>query len=353
MSLLEELQEENAALRKRIAALEELLSQSRDDQAGGNLRASEARYRSLFEQSHDAVFLADLQGRNLAINRRAADMFGYTVDEMMHITVRDTSVEMKQSLDVIERLLAGKHIPTYERWFRKKDGQIFPVEINIELIRDTQGTPLYIQSVVRDITQRKRAEEALRAANQELTLRMQEVERLHAELEEQALHDPLTGLYNRRYLNETMPREIARARRENIPLSIIIGDIDHFKRINDTYTHHAGDEFLIHIANVMKSRTRGSDILCRYGGEEFLMVFPGAGQAAAVQRAEEIRQLCLATNVMYRDILLNASLSFGVATFPDHGENAEEIIVRADIALYISKNNGRNRVTLWAHEHQV
>lgn len=324
-----------------------------DNEAGGKLRASEARYRSLFEQSHDAVFLADLQGRNLAINQRAADMFGYTVDEMMHVTVRDTSMEMEQSLNVIERLLVGENIPTYERWYRKKDGQIFPVEINIELIRDTQGTPLYIQSVVRDITQRKQAEEALRAANQELTLRMSEVERLQAELKEQALRDPLTGLYNRRYLSETMPREIARARRDNAPLSIIIGDIDHFKRINDTYTHHAGDEFLIHIANLMKSRTRGSDILCRYGGEEFLMVFPAAGQTVAMQRAEEIRRACLALNVRYRDIELNTSLSFGVATYPDHGDSTEEIIIRADIALYISKKTGRNRVTLWNPEHQI
>jgi diguanylate cyclase (GGDEF)-like protein len=225
--------------------------------------------------------------------------------------------------------------------------------VNIELIRDRQGNPLYIQSVVRDITQRKQAEEALHAANQELTLRVKEVERLQVELKEQALRDPLTGLYNRRYLNESIPREIARARREKAPLSIIIGDIDHFKRINDTYTHHAGDKYLIDIANIMKSRTRGSDILCRYGGEEFLLVFPGADQMAAVQRAEEIRQTCLATTILYQDKALNTSLSFGVATYPDHGESAEEIIIRADIALYVSKNTGRNRVTIWNPAQQI
>jgi diguanylate cyclase (GGDEF)-like protein/PAS domain S-box-containing protein len=353
MTLLNELQEENDALRKRIAALEEFLSQSHQNQVEEELRASQARYSSLFEQSHDAVFLSDLQGRNLAINQRAADMFGYTIEEMMHVTVRDISVEVDQSLNTVDRLLAGDAIPTYERWYRKKDGQLIPTEVNIELIRDERGIPLYIQSVVRDITQRKLVEKALQTANQELTLRVHEVEHLQAELREQALRDPLTGLYNRRYLNESMPRELARARRDNVPLSVIISDIDHFKRINDTHTHPAGDLLLAKIAEVMKSRTRDSDILCRYGGEEFLFIFPGADQASAIQRAEEIRRTCLSTTVQYRDKLIRASLSFGVATYPDHGLDAEEIIVRADIALYVSKNTGRNRVTVWDPSQQL
>jgi len=318
------------------------------------LRESENRFRSLFEQTHDAVFIIDLGGHHLAANQRAADMLGYSVEEILGLSVSEISAEMEQSQDVLEQLLAGKHVPAYERRFRKKDGQILTVEINVELVRDKNGAPWHIQSVVNDISQRKLAEAeaekaalALKKLNEQLSLRVAEVESLQAELREQALRDPLTGLYNRRYLSETLDREIERAARENQPLSVLISDIDLFKMINDTYGHQVGDFFLVEIARRMKRFTRASDILCRYGGEEFLLVLPNTTCEAAVKRAEELRQICAQTILRSEGKDLGVTLSVGVATFPSHGQTGEEIIIHADKALYQSKHTGRNRVTVW------
>lgn len=125
---------------------------------------NEARYRSLFDQTHDAVFILDLNGNLILANQRAADMLGYTLAEMQTLSVNDVSAEMTKTGTLMVRLVAGEQIPPYERLFRKKNGEIFPVEISPELVWDFNGNPRHIQSVVRDITERKRAEEALRAS---------------------------------------------------------------------------------------------------------------------------------------------------------------------------------------------
>jgi diguanylate cyclase (GGDEF)-like protein len=189
----------------------------------------------------------------------------------------------------------------------------------------------------------------LTEANQQLQARMGEIEQLQDDLREQLLHDPLTGLYNRRYLSENLDREISRAGLNHQPLSIIISDIDHFKRINDTHGHKVGDEFLVKIAALFKSQARGSDFVCRYGGEEFLLILPTADADTARQRAEEIRRRCAETTLAYAGQSLRVSLSFGVAAYPTHGQSADEITIKADQALYHSKRTGRNRVTVWRH----
>ncbi len=125
-------------------------------------KRAEIRYRSLFDQAHDAIFILSLEGRHLMANRRAADMLGYTLEEIQHLSVEDTSAQPEQSRQVIERLMRGEHVPLFERLFRRKDGSPLPVEINVELVRDADGQPLHILSVVRDITARKRVEEAMR-----------------------------------------------------------------------------------------------------------------------------------------------------------------------------------------------
>jgi len=127
-----------------------------------SLREAQHNYYALFEQAHDAVFLLDFGGRHIQVNRRAADMLGYTPEEMQQLSVRETSAEIGKSTAVIERLLAGEHIPAYERIFRHKDGHAIPVEINLELVRNSEGRPQHIQSVVRDISERKKIERQVR-----------------------------------------------------------------------------------------------------------------------------------------------------------------------------------------------
>lgn len=309
------------------------------------LRKSEQRFSALFNQTHDAVFILDLNGQHLAANQRAAHMLGYRLDEISHLSVNETSGEQEKSKEVFKKLMAGETIPLYERLFRKKDGTTLPVEINLELVRDADNNPLHIQSVVRDISRRKQDEEALTTANEELTRRVAEIEALQSELREQALHDPLTGLYNRRFLGDALERELTRIKREKGHLSIIAMDIDHFKQVNDRYGHQAGDETLISTANLLRKHLRGSDFICRYGGEEFLLVLPGASPEAAHKRAEEIRKACAESIIGEEQIKITISL--GLATYPEHGQQGEEIIIRADIALYASKHNGRNQVTVW------
>ncbi len=126
------------------------------------LQEAQHRYYALFEQAHEAVFILDLEGQHLEANQRAAEMLGYTVAEIQHLVTNDLTAEPVESQHIHERLLAGEHVPMYERFFRKKDGTPVPVEIRVELVRDLAGKPLHIQSVVRDITERKQAEEALR-----------------------------------------------------------------------------------------------------------------------------------------------------------------------------------------------
>ncbi len=314
---------------------------------------SELRFRSLFEQTHDAVFIINLDGRHLAANQRASDMLGYSPEEMIGLSLNDISAELDGSKNVFSQLLAGESVPLFERQFRNKNGRVFPVEINAELIRDKNGRPLHIQSVVRDISERKEAEEALRAANEQLSLRVAEVEELQAELRELALHDPLTGLYNRRYLAEMLEREVTRSEREGNPLSIIVSDIDHFKDINDTYGHQVGDLFLIKLAGLMAGSTRKSDFVCRYGGEEFVLVLPGASSASAAQRAEKLRQKCAEVTIEHEGKHLGVTMSFGVASYPQDGGSGEETIIKADKALYKSKQKGRNQVTVWCREEAV
>lgn len=213
-----------------------------------------------------------------------------------------------------------------------------------------QGTKSALALAWKEIEQRKQAEQSLKAANEELHLRVFEVQRLQAELHEQTIHDPLTGLYNRRYLRDALARQIMQAKRANSTLTFVMADIDHFKFVNDSYGHQAGDEVLVQVASLLKKHARGSDIACRYGGEEFLLVFPGTSLELAHKRAEEIQQNCAALSIQHEGKNIAVMLSFGVAAYPDHGQQWEQIIVKADKALYQSKCNGRNQVTVFRDE---
>jgi diguanylate cyclase (GGDEF)-like protein len=167
--------------------------------------------------------------------------------------------------------------------------------------------------------------------------------RLRESLRSQAIRDPLTGLFNRRYLEETLGRELGRVKRVGAPLGVIMMDLDHFKQYNDTFGHSAGDELLSALGILLKSQIRGEDIACRYGGEEFLLILPGASVSIALERAEILRQ---AVKEMHRHHqgLKPTTLSLGVAVYPDHGDTGLQLIRSADAALYRAKQAGRDRV---------
>ena len=171
--------------------------------------------------------------------------------------------------------------------------------------------------------------------------------RLRESLRSQAIRDPLTGLFNRRYMEESLEREIRRAERNDVPLGIIMLDLDHFKHFNDTFGHAAGDTLLRELGAFLRAHIREADIACRYGGEEFILVFPDASREDVRWRAEQLREAVKHLDVQHRGQPLGGvTLSLGVAVFPEHGMTADDLLFAADNALYIAKGDGRDRVVV-------
>jgi diguanylate cyclase (GGDEF)-like protein/PAS domain S-box-containing protein len=169
--------------------------------------------------------------------------------------------------------------------------------------------------------------------------------KLHEKIQEQNIRDPLTGLFNRRYLEESLEREIQRAKRKQLCLGIMMLDVDRFKLFNDTYGHEAGDMVLRELGRFLKKQVRGSDVACRYGGEEMTLILPETSLEAAIERAEQIREGVKHLKLQNRNQNLGImTLSVGVACFPEHGLTAESVIHAADEALYRAKKEGRDRV---------
>ena len=165
-----------------------------------------------------------------------------------------------------------------------------------------------------------------------------------------AIRDPLTGLFNRRYLEETLEREILRAKRRNARFALLVMDVDHFKHFNDSYGHDVGDALLQKLGTLLKNNLRGEDIACRYGGEEFVIVMTDIMMDEARRRADNIRNCTRAITIFDDDkkLLQPVTISIGLVLFPEHGENPETLIKAGDQALYSAKNAGRNRVVCTA-----
>jgi diguanylate cyclase (GGDEF)-like protein/PAS domain S-box-containing protein len=177
---------------------------------------------------------------------------------------------------------------------------------------------------------------------------------LRQSLRDQAIRDPLTGLFNRRYLEETLEREIRRAARRGQPLGVVMVDVDHFKCFNDVSGHEAGDAVLSALGTYFRSHVRQEDIACRYGGEEFALILPEASLEATAQRADGIRAGIAALRVAHRQRTLGpVTVSMGVAAWPEHGENGEALIRAADAALYSAKSQGRNRIVAAGHPVRI
>jgi diguanylate cyclase (GGDEF)-like protein len=171
--------------------------------------------------------------------------------------------------------------------------------------------------------------------------------RLRETLREQSIRDPLTGLFNRRFMQESLNKELQRAKRKNRLLSLLFLDLDHFKRFNDVFGHDAGDSVLQSMADIFRMHFRSEDIICRYGGEEFAVILPESSVHDAVKRAEALRLATKDLKLVHRGVLLDpVTLSIGIAGFPENGENAQDLLDGADKSLYESKANGRDRVTL-------
>jgi diguanylate cyclase (GGDEF)-like protein/PAS domain S-box-containing protein len=315
-------------VRKRTAELEAALHEN--EEITRALRESEAKFRGLVTQSMVGIVTIE-DGKFTYTNAKFEAIFGYGAEELRGMRVIDLAIEEDRALvaeNLRKRLSGEVGQAHYVFHGRRKDGIILDIEIQGGVM-DLAGKRVVL-SLVMDVTERTRAE--------------REVQALQEKLREQSTHDSLTGLYNRRYLDDTLARELTLAQRHGYEVSVILGDLDHFKSVNDRFGHLAGDEVLRAFGDLMKQHARSSDIYCRYGGEEFLLVLPQVTTAVAIERTEQLRRSLAAKPIPYGDVPIPITASFGIATFPRDGQTADMLLAAADKALYAAKTAGRNRV---------
>lgn len=293
-------------------------------------RGRDDRFRIAVESAPNAMMVVAPGGKIVQANAEAEKLFGYSRRELLDLSVDD----------LVPGRFRARHSALCGGYFAeprpramgsgrdlcglRKDGREIPVEIGLNPMSTGEGTFAMVSLV--DLTKRKRREERLR---------------------KESLRDPLTGLYNRRYLEATLDREIHRCGRKKRPLAVIFMDVDRFKRFNDVLGHAAGDTILRQTGRLLETGTRRGDIACRYGGEEFVLVLPETGAESALRRAEELRREA-------GDLRLRGTgqaggritFSIGVASFPAHGASSRELLEAADRALYRAKRAGRNRAEM-------
>lgn len=218
--------------------------------------------------------------------------------------------------------------------------------LHLRIPESEGGDPPIDGANVQQASSMERYEKLAVATSEQAALALANLE-LRAALQAQSIRDPLTGLYNRRYLDETMGREIRRAEREKTSLACLMIDVDHFKLFNDTYGHDAGDAALKQVAMVLRERTRGEDVVCRFGGEEFTIIMAGMDADAAAQRAEQLRVAVAGSDFDWHGQPVGRiTVSAGVATFPSNAGCQDELVRAADKALYVAKKNGRDQIAV-------
>ena len=296
------------------------------------LREAEQKFHCVLDQSMVGITLL-IENHFHYANPKFAEIIGYSIDEILRQSPSAIALEHDQTLvNILGSRGSDNNYPqqTFSANVRRKDGQIITVEISWSRPVDINGKQALI-TVWQDVTEKLRIE--------------REVMTLQAQLQEQAIRDPLTGLYNRLFLIDNLERELSQAERARGEVCVIMTDIDHFKAVNDCYGHLAGDEVLRHFARIMKTHARRSDMACRYGGEEFFLVLPDTALEVALERAEQLRQAVAEQTPQFQSREIPITASFGVAMFPlDRGISAIDLIGKADVALYQAKNSGRNRV---------
>jgi len=296
---------------------------------------------ALVEQTSDAVIVADAKGQIVDANPTASLWLPAT-DSLIGCPITEAVASWRLLRTAcLKAEAAHMELILQDDPLRYVDAQVTP-------LRDRRGRSRGCFVALRDITTRYRDELELQRVNEQLAEQVRQIEALHDELREQAIRDGLTGLFNRRYLDEILPRELSRASREKDMLSIVMIDIDHFKLANDRYGHGEGDRLLAVLGTVLREGTRPGDIACRYGGEEFLLVLPNTPPEIARSRMDDLRSQYI-ERLRVKNFRSPPTLSAGVAAFPTHAQSDEELLQAADSALYRAKDEGRDRVCVAGH----
>lgn len=288
------------------------------------LSESEALFSTLFDSVQDGIIVADIQTRQYRmVNASICRMLGYSRQELLDLSVDDVhpAKDLPYVTHEFERMAKGETGLAPNIPMKRKDCSVFYADANTGPMMIDGVTCLV--GVFRDITERSRAEQA----------------------EELARRDGLTGLYNRRTFDSMLEDEILRTQRFNRPVSLLMLDIDYFKRVNDKYGHQAGDAILKGMSDLLVKQARAVDSVCRYGGEEIAVILPETDTVGAMNAAERLRA---GVERQSFDIgegkAINITMSIGVATYPQQADSLEALVKASDVALYAAKEAGRNRV---------
>jgi diguanylate cyclase (GGDEF)-like protein/PAS domain S-box-containing protein len=297
----------------------------------------------------NAIVISDRDGNCIWVNPAFTVLTGYEPEEILgqKLSKLKSGVQEDKFYQDLWKTILGGSVWHGEIINKNKQGVLYMEEMTISPVPNDKGEITHFIAIKLDVTERKRMQISLEDANRRLVFQMGEIEALQEKLREQALRDPLTNLYNRRFLEETLDREIAHARRDGENLCVAMIDIDNFKLFNDRYGHKVGDMILRSLGDILIANTRKGDVACRYGGEEFIVVMPGADVDNALKRAKHWRKAFQLLQQSFNGQELQSTVSIGVAVFPDHGVDGDAVIQAADKAMYESKARGKNCVTIF------
>ena len=311
------------------------------------LADSETRFSATFEQAAVGIAHVGLDGTWLNVNRRCLEIVGYPKEELLKLTFADITHpdDLATDWSLVHELLNGER-QTYsmeKRYFAKDRRQVW-VNLTVSLVRKKDGTPNYFISVIEDITARKQIEAERDGLIEALERRVRE---RTADLEKLSLTDPLTGIANRRCLDDRLEIEWKRAVRTRQPLSVLLIDVDHFKNLNDSFGHATADRALVLIASGLGHLARrSSDLAARYGGDEFVLVLPDTGVEGAEIVARQVQEMVhtIDLRTLESAVTPRITVSQGVATaWPESGGTCWSMLSNADRALYRAKHSGRDQ----------
>lgn len=275
-------------------------------------------FKHLLENLGCALLILDQEKTIVFANKKALELTGYEREELLGRKPLELLFALfSPELCSLEKLLTEGQCE-FDVLLKRKDGAEFFAHLNARLLNLNEKVSFILLTFI-DITERKELEKRLLEAS---------------------IKDPLTGLYNRRFIDEALKRETAIAERYNVPFSLILVDLDNFKTINDIYGHDVGDKVLVSISKLLKENLRKADAIARWGGEEFLILLRNTKLSQALEVAEKLRNLLCGTEI---PSVPPISASFGVAAYKK-GESLDETLKRADLALYKAKAEGKNCV---------
>lgn len=292
------------------------------------LQETDQNFQRIMNTMQDVFYRTDAQGITRYVCPAVKNVLGYSAEEIIGLPAASFYPDQSERDALVAAIRAQGFVHDFPGRMRHKDGHIIDISVSTHALRDEQGQYAGVEGIWRDITQRKQMER---------------------ELQRLATHDDLTGVANRRHVLELLERAFQQrgGRRDAAAFSALLIDLDHFKRVNDTHGHAAGDAALRHVVRVVQAETRAGDVIGRLGGEEFLVLLDDAGIADASEAAERIRGAVEATPlVLPSGVAVSLTLSIGAACWQLADAQSIDLLERADRALYEAKAKGRNGVCI-------